>query len=194
MICLYRFRGVVLGIFALVLFLFPPHSGKIPLSAVGLAAAGVLLRIEARRVMGEHSRGNRVEAPALVTWGIYSRLRHPLYVSNLCVCYAFILFHLGWQWNAFAFAGVVTLFVVFLALRENAFLEKRFGESYRRWANRTAMFFPCRNKNVELDGVLNASKKSVKSAFIADKWTWIWLVFYTLLLMMRKYVMDIFPF
>ena len=40
------------------------------------------LRVKARRVIGEHSRGNIQEADELITWGAYARLRHPLYVSN----------------------------------------------------------------------------------------------------------------
>ena len=54
---LYRFRGEILGGFALVLWLFPCSAERISLSAICLAFLGAVLRLEARRVIGEHSRG-----------------------------------------------------------------------------------------------------------------------------------------
>ena len=52
---LYHFRGVILGIFAVALWAFPHSSEWIPASAGILALLGIVLRVEARRVIGEHT-------------------------------------------------------------------------------------------------------------------------------------------
>jgi len=185
---LYRFRGVILGIFAIALWAFPHSSEWIPASSGILALFGIVLRVEARRVIGEHTRASEKAAPELVMWGIYAKLRHPIYLSNLCFCYALILFHLGWQTVSFAFAMFVTLFVFSLAKAEDAFLEQRFGERFLKWAERTPMFFPSRLLNLPTENSLSVGKRSVLTAFVADRWTWMWLIFCTLLLIFRRYV------
>lgn len=183
---LYRFRGWILGIFAILLWLFP-HSAKwIPASSILLALFGIFIRIEARRVIGNHSRGKEIAAPKLITWGIYSRVRHPLYLSNICICYAFILFHLGWQIATFIFAGTVTLFVNFLADSEEKFLQNQFGNEYLVWAEKTPKFIPKRKRNVEENETKSSAIRSIFSAICSDVWTWIWLLFYTLLLLVRR--------
>ena len=185
---LYRFRGVILGIFAVALWAFPHSSEWIPASAGILALLGIVLRVEARRVIGEHTRGNEKAAPELVMWGIYAKLRHPLYLSNLCFCYAFVLFHLGWQTLSFAFAMGVTLFVFPLAKAEDVFLKKKFGERFVNWANRTPMFFPTSFSAAQGECTSSGEKRSVLASVLADRWTWVWLIFYTLLLFVRRFV------
>ena len=185
---LYRFRGVILGLFAVALWMFPHSSEWIPASSGILALLGIVLRVEARRVIGEHTRENEKAAPELVMWGIYAKLRHPIYLSNLCFCYALILFHLGWQTVSFAFFSLVTLFVFSLAKAEDTFLEQKFGERFVKWAERTPMFFPSRLLAQSTDSSLSVKKRSVLMAFVADRWTWGWLIFCTLLLILRRYV------
>lgn len=187
---LYRFRGFLLGILAIALWIFPHSGAWIPASSALLALFGIAVRIEARRVIGEHSRTNELDAPSLVTFGIYSKVRHPLYLSNLCFCYAFILFHLGWQPAAFAFATIATLLEFSLAAAEDRFLEKKFGAFFLEWKKSTPMFFPSgisRRSN-------SAGKISVIEAFAHDRWTWIWLLFYTFALIGRRYVDLPIPF
>jgi len=121
-------------------------------------------------------------------WGIYAKLRHPLYLSNLCICYALVLFHLGWQTASFAFAMGVTLFVFSLAKAEDVFLEKKFGELFLNWASRTPMFFPTSFSAAQGECTRSGVKRSVLAAVLADRWTWVWLIFYTLLLFVRRFV------
>lgn len=175
---------------AVALWLFP-HSGDwIPASSALLALLGIAVRIEARRVIGEHTRSNQLEAPNLVTFGIYSKIRHPLYLSNLCFCYAFILFHLGWQAAAFSFSGLVTLFEFSLARAEDRYLENRFGSLFLNWKTQTPMFFPSDFSRVQD----SAQKISAVEAFVHDRWTWIWILFYTFALIGRRFVNLPVPF
>ncbi|MBP5246790.1 MAG: ABC transporter permease [Fibrobacter sp.] len=185
---LYRFRGGILGLFAVALWIFPHASEWIPASSGLLALLGIVLRVEARRVIGEHTRESEKSAPELVMWGIYAKIRHPIYLSNLCFCYALILFHLGWQTVSFAFAMFVTLFVFSLAKAEDSFLEKKFGELFLKWAERTPMFFPSSFSTSKEEWTCQTGKRSVLKAFAADRWTWVWLIFCTLLLILRRYV------
>ncbi len=179
---LYRFRGIVLGFLAVLLWLFPPSEGRIPASVGVLALVGLVVRIEARRVIGEHTRGAEQEAPRLVTEGIYSRVRHPLYLSNLCFCYAFVLFHLGLCFESFAFAVLVTLFEYGLSRSEDSFLKKHFGDSFDEWKKAVPMFIP----QIREAKTQHPFKRPVLAAFFADRWTWFWLAFYTLSLILRR--------
>lgn len=183
---LYRFRGEILGAFALVLWMFPSSSKRISLSAVCLALLGVFLRLEARRVIGEHSRGLEKSAPELVTFGIYSKLRHPLYLSNLCFCFAFILFHLGFCAAAFCLALPVALFVFSLAKSEDVFLSGKFGQEFFEWKRNTPMFFP--NGKGMPEAFAPDGKKKIWCALWSDRWTWFWLLFYTFLLVLRRHL------
>ena len=183
---LYRFRGVILGFFALILLLVPPRTGWVPASALIVLLGGIVLRIEARRAIGEHSRGSDKAAPELVTWGIYARLRHPLYLSNFCVGMGFVLWHLGWCEWTFAFASFLLAFLFALARAEDEFLEKSFGDFFRVWARRTPMFFPARESSASPEFLARHPRRSVLSAIRADRWTWIWILCYTLLLVLRE--------
>lgn len=179
---LYRFRGIVLGLLAVLLWSVPPTEQGIPASAGVLALVGFVVRIEARRVIGEHTRGAEQEAPRLVTEGIYSRVRHPLYLSNLSFCYAFALFHLGLSLKALAFAVLVTLFEYGLSRSEDSFLKKRFGDSFDEWKKTVPLFIP----QIRVANAPSAFKRSALAAFFADRWTWLWLLFYTLSLILRR--------
>ncbi len=182
---LYRFRGEILGVFALLLWALPCSSEKLSLSAICLALLGVILRIEARRVIGEHSRGKEKSAPELVTSGIYAKLRHPLYLSNLCFCFAFILFHLGVCMASGLLALTVTLFVISLAKSEDVFLAEKFGQAFLDWKRETPMFFPNGKNRMPETFALN-EKKKIRRALWSDRWTWFWLLFYTFLLVLRR--------
>lgn len=184
---LYRFRGEFLGVFALILWAFPYEAGRISLSAICLALLGVVLRLEARRVIGEHSRGREKSAPELVTFGIYSKLRHPLYLSNLCFCFAFILFHLGVSAASGFLAFAVTLFVIALAKSEDVFLMEKFGPAFLDWKSETPMFFP-NGKSGMPETLASSEKQKFRHVLWSDRWTWFWLLFYTFLLVLRRHL------
>jgi len=92
----------------------------------------VVVRVMARRELGAcpvlRQKGS------LVTTGIYSRVRHPMYLSN-------ILFALGW---ALLFRGIHALLCVpiwalcygVLIFFEEKGLEEKYGEEYREYRRR----------------------------------------------------------
>ncbi len=185
---LYRWRGWVLGFLAVILAILPPNKQFVSVSGYLLILTGIILRVESRRDMGEHSRGSTLAAPELVTWGVYSKVRHPLYLSNMSIGCGFALVHLGWQPLVFVFGLLLVLFCVGLAGMEDIFLEKQFGSSFLDWKAGTPAFFPWAflQKNKEKDHL--HERKTFFTAFIADRWTWIWILFYSLMLVMRGIV------
>lgn len=179
----YRFRGWVLGLFALALVVIPARPSMnsreciVRYSAVALFYVScVALRIWARRYIGEHSRGKAHDACELVTAGPYAYVRHPLYLSNTGIALGAILLHLGFAWEALPFAAVVIVFEISLARSEDRFLEKKFGEKWHLWALKKG------EKSKSLP------KRSVLASFFADRSTWVWLLFCNLLLILRKVV------
>jgi protein-S-isoprenylcysteine O-methyltransferase Ste14 len=99
------------------------------LSLIGLA--GVIL---ARYTLGR-SFSIAPKATALVTTGIYSRIRNPIYVSGMFVIGGAILM-IGRPEGLVVLLAVVVMQIM-RARREAAVLEAKFGDEYREYRNRT---------------------------------------------------------
>lgn len=186
---LYAFRGWILGALAITMLLLPGepisdswYSNVLPLSAA-LFVAFAILRIQARRSIGEHTRGFTHDADRLVTEGIYSRIRHPLYLSNAGIGYALVILHFGFELIALVFVVVLLAFEFLLSRLEDRYLENRFGEEWRAWSSRTPAFLP---KLAFSRQELPCSRRSFLAAFKADASTWLWLAFIVLVIMVRK--------
>jgi len=182
---LYRFRGWVLGLFAVALAVVPANENFISISGYFLILLGILLRIEARRDIGDHTRGKELVAPELVTGGIYSKIRHPLYLSNMFVGCGFALVHLGWQPLLFVFVFGLVFFIMLLAMQEDLFLKKQFGEAFLNWEARTSAFLPRDFSWKITENSPQNQRKTFFTAIMSDRWTWGWLLFYSLVLIMR---------
>lgn len=208
---LYAYRGWILGILAIALLVMPASafpeiscetifSEYVFFSFILPALVfmvSVFLRIQARRSIGEHTRGFAHDADRLVTEGVYSKMRHPLYVSNTGVAYSFILFHLGLSLYALPFVAVLVSFEIFLAKMEDRYLEKRFGDEWRQWSKNTPAFFPrvivgtAAATSQQLGANCSSYKKrSFVQAFVADVSTWIWLAITIAILVLRKTVLN----
>ena len=176
---LYKWRGFILGALAIGLLLVPGKNLDLVQGVVAatLLLIGILLRIFARRSIGEHTRGSVHEAPELVTTGTYSLMRHPLYLSNTLIAGAAIIFHLGFSWAAIPFGVTLILFECILAHAEDRFLKKLFGERWTDWASRTWAFLPN-------PAHFKASEKSRSffQSLRADTSTWIWIILLVLIL------------
>lgn len=190
---LYRFRGLVLGLLAIALVVDPPSFfperfcinecvGGI-LVAIPLFIASAYLRIRTRQFIGEHTRGKFHDADKLVTVGVYSCVRHPLYISNTGFAVGFTFLHLGVSLWVVPFVLIVVFFEMTLARIEDRFLEGRFGETWRAWARVTPAFFP---HFVKLPSF--RPQRTFWQAFFADRSTWLWLLFCNLVLVLRKLV------
>ncbi|SHL09920.1 isoprenylcysteine carboxylmethyltransferase family protein [Fibrobacter sp. UWEL] len=210
---LYTYRGWILGALAILMLLLPgvPMSRGwlycLPMLALGLLIFAAI-RVQARRVIGEHTRGFTHDADRLVTEGIYSRIRHPLYLSNWGIGMMLIVLHLGKSWWAILFIVVLYYFEKLLSKMEDRYLEKRFGDEWRQWAAVTPAFSGS-GKRKKKAATLPPEKicgepvaplppesagarppRSFWAAARADISTWFWLAFAITLIILRKTVLD----
>jgi len=113
-------------------------------AACSVAALGILVRacvigFAAPGTSGRNVRRQRAEV--LNTTGVYSIVRHPLYLGNFLVV-------LGWSlatgnvWLVIITALLFLLYYERIALREEAFLHGRFGDAFTEWARRTPACLP----------------------------------------------------
>ncbi|MBI1797277.1 MAG: isoprenylcysteine carboxylmethyltransferase family protein [Candidatus Eisenbacteria bacterium] len=109
---------------------------------VALSGIGFAIRIAAMRRLGARfsPRVALQRDHALETGGLYARIRHPGYLGAWLIA-------LG---GALAFGGGIALPLVLVmglllrnrARREDAMLERRFGDGFRAYRDRTGRFFP----------------------------------------------------
>lgn len=199
---LFRFRGYILGLFAVGVLLCPayPLFGEAPCVQVlylcgvlALYALGIFLRVKARMHIGAHSRGRKHDADTLVTSGVYAYMRHPLYCSNSLVIFGVVLLHLGLAPAALLWILVGSLFELALARIEDRFLESRFGEEWRAWASRTGVipsfgsFFGKVAKEKRALSRRVPPKRTFMQAFCADSSTWVWLLIINFLVVLLKF-------
>lgn len=154
--------------------------------------SSVVLRVQARRSIGEHTRGYAHDAERLVMDGVYSRIRHPLYVSNTGVAYSLMLLHLGFTPVAALPVLALVVFEVLLSRMEDRYLEQRFGDAWRKWAKKTPAFFPRLSRAPRAEKETSVSvefrPRSFEAAFKADASTWLWLLFCIFIIVLRKLV------
>lgn len=92
----------------------------------------------------KHTSGRNItgqKANYLNTSGIYSVVRHPLYLGNFFMWLGLILF-IGHAWFAVAAILVFWLYYERIMFAEEAFLREKFGDEYVRWASATPSFLP----------------------------------------------------
>ncbi|MDR1651132.1 MAG: isoprenylcysteine carboxylmethyltransferase family protein [Synergistaceae bacterium] len=141
---LFKYRGLVWGLFALAVLIFPvyPSTSRL-IAGVPLVAAGQLLRFWAAGVIPKY-RTLVVGAPELIKWGPYAWMRNPLYAGNGIMGLGWALMA-GWAWEA-AFAAVYTaLYVLTIIPHEEKFLQDRFGGEYIQYKKTTPSLFPALN-------------------------------------------------
>jgi protein-S-isoprenylcysteine O-methyltransferase Ste14 len=112
------------------------HQPWTPLRTAGaiVALASLSLIVLARLQLGR-SFSVRAKATRLVTTGLYSRIRNPIYISG---CFSFLglaMFIPAW-WLLLALVIVIPMQVV-RSRREAAVLETTFGDEYRRYRQQT---------------------------------------------------------
>jgi protein-S-isoprenylcysteine O-methyltransferase Ste14 len=123
-----------------------------------LIVAGFVLYAAARAGFSPAQLGGRPEIEPrsgrqqLVTSGVRQYLRHPIYAGHLCEM-------LGWSMGTglavcFALTGFAVLTGAFMIRQEDAELERRFGEAYRRYRKQVPAILP----RLPLRGGANASR------------------------------------
>ena len=137
----FKYRGLLWGIFAVAVFAFPVSFSPIRmLLAIPLLAAGQLLRFWAAGVIPKY-RTLTLAAPKLVTWGPYELVRNPLYLGNALMGCGWSLM-VGWLWlPAFAVVYWIIYSLVIIPYEEQ-FLFAHFGDEYLDYQSKTPPLVP----------------------------------------------------
>lgn len=143
---LFRWRGQLpfLMLPVLLLGLYNAHLPAVltlevracQMLAVIVALSGLLVRVIAVGTAPEGTSERSTTSPRasrLRTTGLYSIVRHPLYLGNTLTAVGLASFTATW------FAPLIVLLAAILyheriATREEVFLEERFGTEFRDWA------------------------------------------------------------
>jgi protein-S-isoprenylcysteine O-methyltransferase Ste14 len=148
---LFRRRGYLplllfpMLLFAAALATVPEHLGRSwEALCAGLALTGLALRVAtvgfAPKDTSQRNTG-RPQAEALNTSGLYSIVRHPLYVGNYLMWLGVALFPGAW-WPPVIVSLVFWLYYERIMFAEEEFLRRRFGSDYTAWAADTPAFLP----------------------------------------------------
>ncbi len=151
---LFRWRSflpitvVVFGIVAMLPIRTPNHDGliadSIEIIALGISFLGMLIRAVTvgHTPAGTSGRNTAAQvAESLNTTGIYSTVRHPLYLANFLVGLGLACFTLTW-WFPLMYTLTFWLYYERIMLAEEAFLRSKFGEQFTEWIQKTPAFIP----------------------------------------------------
>jgi protein-S-isoprenylcysteine O-methyltransferase Ste14 len=80
-------------------------------------------------------------ADVLNTTGMYSMVRHPLYLGNFLIWLGISMFCLEW-WLVAIFCLTYTVYYERIMFAEEEFLRRKFGGEYEQWSTRTPAILP----------------------------------------------------
>jgi protein-S-isoprenylcysteine O-methyltransferase Ste14 len=151
---LFRWRGQ-LPLLMLPLFLLGLADARLPATlpasvrvwqfvSLAIALSGLAIRVVAIGTApagtSERSTTNP-RASMLRTTGLYSVVRHPLYIGNTLTAIGFACFTTAWYLPVIVgLLGV--LYHESIAAREEVFLESRFGDEFLRWTDQVPAMIP----------------------------------------------------
>lgn len=112
--------------------------------SIGISVFGLFIRSITVGFIPKGSSGRntkRLKAQELNTKGLYSILRHPLYLGNFFIMLGMVLFTEVFWLTLFS---VLSFFLYYerIIIAEEEFLLKKFGHRYEEWASKTPAFIP----------------------------------------------------
>jgi protein-S-isoprenylcysteine O-methyltransferase Ste14 len=131
--CVWFYRSMYTTqttLFDIFCFLIAMGGEAIRVTAVGFAGDGTSGRNTHRQVAEEINRT-----------GIYSLFRHPLYIGNFLIWLSIALLTRIW-WLTLLFTAIYWLYYERIILAEENFLEEKFGDAFREYANHVNVFVP----------------------------------------------------
>jgi protein-S-isoprenylcysteine O-methyltransferase Ste14 len=130
---------VTLAVVIIGLSLFAMHAPHLPRTAwriagIAIAAPAFLLFVAARIELGR-AFSVQAKATTLVTTGVYSRIRNPIYLFGAMFILGIIIW-MGRPWLLLIFAALIPLQVV-RSRKEERVLTEKFGAAYLDYKQKT---------------------------------------------------------
>ncbi len=114
------------------------------LLCLGISLLGLSIRMMTVAFIAESSSGRELSTPKaehLNTTGIYSLVRHPLYIGNSVIWLGVAsMMHLWWL--SLAIMLISLLYHRLIICAEECYLKNRFGQVYVEWAQNTPVLIP----------------------------------------------------
>ncbi len=158
---LFRHRSflpLIIVIAGISVFVFDNLYGKVPgmqaylwveIASLVVSFIGLFIRIIAVGHTPANTSGRNTKiqlADEINTTGIYSTVRHPLYLGNFFM-WAGAVVLIANVWFAIIFILVYWIYYERIMYAEEQFLRRKFGQAYLAWAEKTPAFIPdCTNK------------------------------------------------
>jgi protein-S-isoprenylcysteine O-methyltransferase Ste14 len=151
---LFRWRSflplVMIALFAIAIrdfyrpFADPQMDLIWELVCLSVSLVGLAIRVIAGGYVPSGTSGRNTKkqaASVLNTTGVYSVVRHPLYLGNFIIWLGLSLFVRVWWFSAVV---ILTFWLYYekIMFAEERFLEKKFGDEFLEWAAHTPAFFP----------------------------------------------------
>ncbi|MFO0976760.1 MAG: isoprenylcysteine carboxylmethyltransferase family protein [Planctomycetaceae bacterium] len=151
---LFRWRSflpitvVVCAVISMLPIPIPKHDGltadcievaSLWISFLGLFIRAVTVGHTPAGTSGRNTVGQVAES--LNTTGVYSTVRHPLYLGNFLIGFGLACFTLTW-WFPLMYTLTFWLYYERIMLAEEAFLRSKFGEQFNVWVQQTPAFIP----------------------------------------------------
>jgi protein-S-isoprenylcysteine O-methyltransferase Ste14 len=113
-------------------------------ASIAVCIAGLLVRCVAVGyagwgTSGRNTRGQKAES--VNTTGLYSLVRHPLYLGNYLLFLGGVMF-LGVWWLPVLASMLYWVYYERIMFAEEEYLRAKFGRSFTEWADRTPAFIP----------------------------------------------------
>ena len=143
----FHYRNIILPISFLLILVPSPELFQNPTIALmlglGLSIAGQLLRFTTIGLVYIIRGGanRKIHAEGLVTTGIFSHCRNPLYVANISVAIGMAIAS-----NSVLFFSVITPFITFvyvaIVMAEEDFLRNKFGAAFDKYTQDVNRWVP----------------------------------------------------
>ena len=104
---------------------------------------GLAVRFFSMGFAGDWMRGSEVRADYVLDEGLYSMMRHPLYLGNFFIGFGFTLTSSFYPVSLLVLYSIVFFIYYYLIVKEEeSYLEEKFGERFTRYRESTPAFLP----------------------------------------------------